>query len=267
MLPVLFSIGSVTIYTLAFLLAIGFFLSAFIIWKRLIDLGLKEEKVIDMVVGSGLFGLLVARLLYIAQNFPMFGFFFDRWIFISRYPGLSFWGGLLGIFWGISRYCKKEKWDFWQIADEATFGILPLAVLSQIGCFFDGCVVGKPTNMPWGMFFPGSLLRQNPVSLFGAVSVLAIWLFLLHIERRWRMWDWYKSKANGFIFLTFFMLLLLFNLPLALLKETGVYFLDLEISLSLLGILTGSLVLYKRSGRNLKEKLAASINKKKNHEK
>ncbi len=266
MLPILFSISSVNIYTLGFLLAIGFFLSAFITWKRLMDLGLKEEKVIDMIVGSGILGLILARLFFIGENFPKFGFFFDRWFFIGRYPGLSFWGGLLGIFWGISRFCKKEKWDFWQIADEATFGVLPLAVLSQIGCFFDGCLVGKPTNMPWGMFFPGSLLRQHPVSLFGAISILIIWLFLLKIERRWRMWEWYKSKANGLIFLTFSMLALLFNLPLAFLKETGVYFLELEISLNLGGLFLCFLMLYSRSGRNLKEILTTSINKKKIHD-
>lgn len=252
MLPVLFSIGPVTAYTLGVLLAIGFFLNTFIIWRRLIDLGLKEEKVIDMIVYSSIFGLIFSRLFFIIQNFPKFGFFIDRWIFIGRYPGLSFWAGLTGIFLGISLFCKKEKWDFWQVADEAVFGILPMSVLVQIGCFFDGCVVGKPTDMPWGMFFPGNLIRQHPVSLFGAIFFLAIWFFLLRIERQWRMWSWYKSKASGFVFLIFSGLALLFNLPLAFLKETTLYFFPLEISLTFLGVVVSLVIFYKRSGRSLR---------------
>jgi phosphatidylglycerol:prolipoprotein diacylglycerol transferase len=55
MLPIIFSVGPATIYTYGFLLAIGVFLESFIIWRRLRDLGLKEEKVIDFL----LLGLLL----------------------------------------------------------------------------------------------------------------------------------------------------------------------------------------------------------------
>ena len=251
MWPILFTIGSVTIYTFGVLLGLGFFLASFLIWRRLRELGLKEDRTIDLLISLGLVGFLLSRLVYILWHFGQFGFFLDRWLLIRQYPGLSFWGGLLGVSLILARFSKKEKYSFWEIADEFLFGFLPFLILAQLACFFDGCVLGRPTSMPWGMFFPGSLLRRQPVSLFSAGLLLLIWIFLLWIERRWRMWAWYKSKAEGFIFLVFINLLLLINLGLAFWQDVPVYFLYLQLGLSSLGLLFFGSVFYRRSGREL----------------
>lgn len=235
MLPVLFSLGPITFYTFGFFLAIGFFLAAFTIWRRLRDLGFKEEKIIDGIIVLAVGGLLFSRVFFILQNFEKFGVFLSRWLLVGRYPGFSFWGVIVGVFLSLFWFCKKQKWDFWRVADEVAFGALPFFVLVQLGLFFDGTSPGKPTSMPWGVFFPGSLVRQHPVSLFIAIFLFLIWFFLLKIERQWRFWDWYKSKASGFIFLTFLSLLFFANFLLAFLKETKLYFYWLEIILSLLG--------------------------------
>jgi len=252
MFPVLFSIGPVTVYTFGFLLGTGFFLASFLIWRRLRELGRQEEKIIDLLVIGGLWGLFFSRLFYIGQNFAKFGFSFNRWLLLGRYPGLSFWGALLGFFLALARFSKKQKADFWQLADEISFGILPFLILAQLGCFFDGCLLGRQTSMPWGMYFPGSLLRRQPVSLFAVVFLLLIWFFLLRIERRWRMWEWYKSKASGFVFLVFLGLLLGVSLLLAFWQDIQVYFFWLQISLSFLGLLIIGFVFYRRSGRQFR---------------
>ena len=249
MLPVLFSLGPINFYTLAFLLAIGFFLASFIIWRRLRELGLTEERVIDFILGMAFLGLLFSRLFFIIANFERFRFFLDRWILFYRYPGFSFGGGLLGIFLTWWWFVKKEKWDFWQIGDEITFGFLPFLILAQLGAFFDGSSLGKSTSMPWGVYFPGSLLRRQPVSLFMAILLLLIWFFLLRIERQWRFWDWYKSKASGFICLMGFGLIFLANFLLAFWRDTKVYFYWLEIGLSFLGVVIVSILFYGKARR------------------
>ncbi|MBM3205525.1 prolipoprotein diacylglyceryl transferase, partial [Candidatus Shapirobacteria bacterium] len=151
MLPVLFSAGPVTIYTFGFLLAVGVFLETFIVWRRLKDLGLKEEKVIDFLVWGLFLGFVFSRLIFIGQNFSNFGFHFSRWFLFVRYPGFSSIGWLLGLFLALWRFAKKEKWLFWQVADEVTFGIFPFLILLQIGSFFDGSGFGRSTIMPWGL--------------------------------------------------------------------------------------------------------------------
>ncbi|MGB9706843.1 MAG: prolipoprotein diacylglyceryl transferase family protein, partial [Microgenomates group bacterium] len=101
MLPVLFSLGPVTVYTFGFFLAVGFFLAAFIIWRRLRDLGFREEKIIDGIIFSAAWGILVSRLFFVFQNLNNFGLSPGRWVLIGRYPGFSFWGAVGGILFGL----------------------------------------------------------------------------------------------------------------------------------------------------------------------
>jgi len=265
MLPVLFSIGPITIYTFAFLGAIGFLLSTFIIWRRLKDLGLKEEKVLDLIMLMVFLGLILARIFFVVQNLADFGLFTWQWFLIGRYPGFSFWGGLLGLFWALVWFVKKEKWDFWRVSDEVVFGLLPFLLLSQLGVFFDGSAIGKPTKMPWGVYFPGDLLRRQPVSLLFTLGLLLIWLFLLKIERHWRIWEWYKSKSDGFISLVFLTFLGLINLVIAFWRDTKVYFYWVELIASGSLAIGALLLFYFRSGRgvfNEKKKKRKSEEKK-----
>ena len=240
---------------LGFFLGLGFFTAAFIAWRRLTALGHKEEKIIDLVILGSVLSLVFGRLFYIFQNFHVFAFLPDRWLFWGRYPGFSFWGGLAGLYLAIFYFTRKEKWLFWQTADEMVYAILPLSVLVQLGCFLDGASPGKATSYPWGVYFPGSLLKQQPVSLFFGVLLFFLWLFLLRIERQWRIWGWYKSKAEGFISFVFWSFLFGFNFLLAFLRESRLYFYWLEISLSLLGFILSSWLFYRQSGRDLKEDL------------
>lgn len=246
MLPVLFSLGPITFYTFGFFLGVGFFLAAFLIWRRLRDLGFKEEKIIDGIILWTIWGLVFSRIFFIIQNFGKFGFLFDRWLLFGRYPGFSFWGAIIGFFWGLRWFCRKEKWEFWRVADEVVFGILPFFALAELGTFLEGNAGGRPTSMPWGVFFPGSLVRQHPVSLFAAFFLLGIWVFLLRIEREWRSWEWLKNKEEGFISLVFFLFLFLTNFLLAFLKDSVLYLYWLEIILSGLGFIATALILWKR---------------------
>jgi len=248
MLPILFSIGPITIYTFGFLLAVGFFLAGFLCWRRLRDLGFDEEKIIDFLLTLSFSAFVFARIGFILTHPTNFSFSPARWLLFGRFPGLSFCGAVLGGILALAWFCRKSRWDLWRVADEVTFGFLPLAVLIQLGCFFDSCSLGIPTSMPWGMFFPGDLIRRQPVSLFGTLLFFLIWIFLLRIERQWRTWDWYKSRAEGFITLSFLELTLLTSFLLAFLEEGRLYYLWFKRLSTLLGFFLVLIVFYRRSG-------------------
>lgn len=251
MLPTLFSIGNFTLSTLGFLLGIGFFFFSFLLWRRLKDLGLIEERIIDLTLSLGFWGLIFSRLFYILANFSQFGFSSGHWLLIGRYPGLSFWGWLFALLPVLAYYCRKEKWSFWKVADEVSFAILPFLMFFQAGCFFDGSQLGRPTAGLLGMYFPGSLVKRFPLSLFWLGLLFGLWFFLLWLEREWQMFSWYKSKADGLISLLLLGLLSLLNLILVFTKETGLYFFYLEIGLSLALLITAVLFIIKRSGRKI----------------
>jgi len=235
MLPVLLAIGPITIYSLGVFLAVGFFLGCFITWRRFRDLGLEEEKILDAIILSTVGGLVLAKLIFVFGNFPAFS-------------GFSFWGGLAGFLLVFLWFTKSQNWDFWQLVDELTFALLPWTVLYQIGAFLDGSNLGKPTQMPWGVYFPGSLFRSQPIALFKAVAFFVIWIVILRIERYWRNWAWYKSKQNGLIFLIFSGLALLNNGLLDFWSVSGLYWFWAEVGLSLLGITVVFFMILIRSG-------------------
>lgn len=251
MLPVLFSIGSVNFYTLGVLLAIGFFLAAFFIWRRLRDLGIEEEKTIDLIIIATLLSLLFARISFVIQNISLLGLNPIHWLLISRYPGLSFWGGIGAIFLAVYWFSRRQSLDFWQLADEFTYGLLPLLILVQIGAFFDGSGFGKPTITPWGIYTAGSLLKRYPLPLITAIGLFFIWIFLLRIERNWRAWRWYKSKAYGVITLSFGLLAMGLNSIVAFWKDSSLYWYWLEIGLSAALVGLFLVIIYLRSGRRL----------------
>jgi phosphatidylglycerol:prolipoprotein diacylglycerol transferase len=250
MLSIIFSTGAFNLYTFGFLMAIGVFLEIFIIWRRLKELGLKEERVLDFLMVSLLLGLLFSRALFIIQNFHNFGWLPLRWVGFIRFPGFSFWGWVLGLIVSLSWFAKKEKWEFWRVADETVFGILPFLILFQIGSFLDGSGFGRTTNMPWGMYFPGTLLKRHPLSLFSALFLFAIWYFLLKVERHWRTWDWYKNKQGGFVTLSGLGLIFLTHLLLAFLRDSGVYFYWLGVGLTVIGLAITVVFFFINSGRS-----------------
>lgn len=246
MIPVILSLKGFNLYTLGFFLGLGFFISSFVVWRRLQQLGFKEEDIIDGIIFSTFLSLLLARVLFILEHFSYFGFNLGRWFFFLRYPGFSFWGGAAGIVLSLILVCKMKKWDFWRVVDEVVFGILPFLILLKIAAFFDGSEQGRPTVLPWGVFYPGSFVRQHPVSLYSAAGFLMIWIFLLKIENKWRFWQWYKSQEPGFLFLVFLILAGFINLGVAFLTDLALYWFLVKVFLSLLTIIISGGILWKK---------------------
>ncbi len=248
MWSVIFSTKIFSLYTFGFLLALGVFLEIFIIWRRLKDLGLKEERILDFLMMSLLLGFLFSRLLFIVQNFHSFGWLPSRWLLFVRFPGFSFWGWSVGLLVALLWFAKREKWEFWRVADETIFGLLPFLFFFQIASFLDGSGFGRTTEMPWGIYFPGVLLKRHPLSLFSAVAIFLIWLFLLKIERQWRIWPWYKKKQGSFISLSALVLLFLTHLPLAFLRDVGLYFYWLGVGLTAIGLIASIILFLLNAG-------------------
>jgi phosphatidylglycerol:prolipoprotein diacylglycerol transferase len=255
MLPVLLTIGPVKVYTFGFLLGVGIFLFAFLAWRRLRDLGIEEEKVIDFLLLASFWAFIVSRLGYILVNFRDFGFFILRWLLFGRYPGFSFWGFFLGGLLVTVWFSRRQRWQFWQIADELVFSLMPLTVLFHLGLFFNAGVLGAPTSLSWGFFSPGDFVRRQPVALFAAIAFFLIWVFLLKIERRWRTWSWYQSQKEGLITLILFGLAMLSTLSLAFLEEGGTYYLWFKRLVCLSGLFLVLVLFFYRAEVKIKAKV------------
>lgn len=222
MLPILFSIGPIKIYSYGFFISLAFLVGSFVVWKRAKEEAYDEEKIFDALVLTILFALLGARVYFILLNFQNFGFNFLKWIWLTRYAGLCFHGGLIGggigLWWLVSSgrmgpACRQA--GFWQTADIAVFGLALGQVIAKIGCFFN---------------------QKDFTQIYESLLALLTFYFLLKIERRYRMFSWYKSQAPGFLLLSYLTFYSLGRLFLEKLRGDSIYLSGLIVLASLVGL-------------------------------
>lgn len=130
MLPVLFSIGPIKIYTFGVFLVLSFFWGSFLLWRLIKLTAYKEEVIFDGVFISLAVALFFARLFYVLAHFSEFGFSFLRFILINGYPGLSIYGGILGATLAIVLFFRIKKIKVFAAID---YFISPLFVALAIG--------------------------------------------------------------------------------------------------------------------------------------
>ncbi len=177
MLPVLFNIGPFAVSSFGLFLSLGVFAAVFTAFRlaRLYDLS--EEKVIDLAILTFFGGMIGARIFFVVTNLSLFSDL-NRIILLTRYPGLSFWGGLMGgvlTFWF---FATRLKFNFWQIADLAAVSALLGIVWGDIGCFLSGCSVGVPSSLPIATPVVGVIGNRLPIEAIEAVILLFLYFQL-----------------------------------------------------------------------------------------
>jgi phosphatidylglycerol:prolipoprotein diacylglycerol transferase len=71
----------------------------------------------------------------------------------------------LGAVTVIILYLRYHKLPARRYLDILAIGLMLALVFGRIGCFFNGCCYGKPTDVPWAVRFPyGSLAYQSQIS-------------------------------------------------------------------------------------------------------
>lgn len=96
--------------------------------------------------------------------------------------GMSFHGGMLGVFLGMYWFGRKTGYTFFQVTDFIAPSI-PIALgCGRIGNFINGELPGRITEVPWAVIFPGETIARHPSSLYqatleGPVLFLILWLY------------------------------------------------------------------------------------------
>ena len=84
--------------------------------------------------------------------------------------GLSFHGGFLGVLISFYVFSKKLKISFFDLSDHIALAF-PIGLgLVRIGNFLGGELLGRPTDLPWGMIFWSDPLQlsRHPSQLYQA---------------------------------------------------------------------------------------------------
>ena len=177
--------------------AVTWLLSAIFIYlflksnKIILELGLNEEKVNDLVFMYGLFfgAMCGGRIGYMVFYGTSQLLENPLSLFYVWQGGLSFHGGLLGVIVSFIIFCRKNNISFLRLMDAGALA-MPIGLgLVRIGNFLNGELYGKPTNGDWGFIFPSDPFGflRHPSQLyesFGEGLLLFILLFLINKFRK-----------------------------------------------------------------------------------
>lgn len=186
MLPILFTLGPIKIYTFGVFLILAFFWGCFFLWKLIRLTSFKEEEVFDGLFWSLFGGLFFGRLVYVILNFRDFGLNLAKFILINGYPGLSLYGALIGAVLTLLIYFRRLKLNFKEVIDYFIPPILIALAIGKLGSFFSGSEKGYVGLLESIFFFIGIFIfyklifeiRKEKLS-HGFSLLLFIWYFSL----------------------------------------------------------------------------------------
>jgi phosphatidylglycerol:prolipoprotein diacylglycerol transferase len=190
MYPIAFSIGSIDIYWYGILMACTF-VSAYFIARYFARLhGVKVELIENLFFISAVAGLVGSRL---GAIIPYWRYFLDNPLEIFSRAGMASHGAILAVMTIGYFYVRKHQLNYWQIADFAA-PILPVGhIFIRLGNFLSGELYGPPTDLPWAVEFPDSLVPVHPSQLYEVLAAVIILPFA---------WKWAKNpRYPGYAFL------------------------------------------------------------------
>lgn len=207
MLPVIASIGPITLYTFGLVLFTGFFLTVFLIWKKGREEHYDEEHILDVILIASFWSLVAARLGYILSNLSNIGIDLAHWINIIGNPGYNVYVALVVGFVVIWRQAKQRRWDFFEFADITAIGVAFFSAFIWLGAFLNGSAIGIETNLFLSIQLQGESVRRLPIQLLGLGMTVILFGLLWWAEERYRTFAWYRANKNsarsGFVFFCF----------------------------------------------------------------
>lgn len=114
--------------------------------------------------------------------------------------GMSFHGGVIGVFLLTLLHCRTSKVNFWALAD-LVIPAIPLGyTFGRLGNFINSELYGRVTDVPWGMYFPNDPSGQlrHPSQLYEAFFE-GLFLFVI-------LWSIRRHPKFSHLFLPFYLI-------------------------------------------------------------
>ena len=141
--------------------------------------------------------------------------------------GLTIWGAVLGAALGIRIYCKLAKIKIGRFFDLMAPGIIMAQAIGRLGCLFNGCCYGTPTNLPWGLVytdpqsfgFTGGIPAQ-PTVAYEIIFCVIIFFLLLQLRN--------KLRPDGSLFVLYLSIYALWRFGIDFLRTGNHFFFSLH---------------------------------------
>ena len=161
--PDAFSIGGLTIKWYGIIFACAFLLGTLYVLKNTKKFGLDADRVMDVLLGAIIFGVIGARIYYVIFSWDMYKDDLLS-IFNIRQGGLAIYGGVIAAIITVCIFAKKRKMSAPLIMDTAGLGLVAGQMIGRWGNFFNREAFGEYTDGLLAMRLPLDAVRSSDVT-------------------------------------------------------------------------------------------------------
>ena len=196
--PDLFSIGPIHIKAYGLALAISFFVGVWFAVKRAEKYDVKSQSIIDLCFIILVAAIVGSRLFYVVYHVEEFtGHWLDA---VNPFQssgqvgiaGLSMMGGIALAIIAAMVYFIIKRVNPWPALDILAPSFLLGLGITRIGCFFNGCCFGLPTDSFCGVVFPEESMagwifphaHLWPTQLFSSAAGFIMFGIILFSEKK-----------------------------------------------------------------------------------
>lgn len=160
MIPVLFHLGPLTVYSFGMMMALGFLVADYVIRLECQRRGLDPEYSSSIVIAAAVAGIAGSRIYAILDDLPTY--LADPKSMIFSGSGFVFYGGMIGGVIGAYLVSRWYRISFGVTIDMCAPALAIGQAIGRIGCLLSGDGDwGLPSTLPWAMAYPRAIVGWN----------------------------------------------------------------------------------------------------------
>lgn len=201
--PVLFKLGSITIYSYGFLIAVGVVCGvAYLAIRGKKEVGLTFDQANNLFLLIFIAALMGGKVFLFFENPSSY---LEKPGRLFTGSGFVFYGSFLFAVPTMLWFFKKNKLPVYQMLDIMAIVTCLVHMFGRVGCFMAGCCHGKPTTSWFGVTFTDPACQAEPLNtplyptqLMEAGFILLVMISLLAI--------WHRKQFHGQLFMLYLLL-------------------------------------------------------------
>ena len=161
MIPVLFHLGPLTVYSFGLMMALGFLAADYVIRLECVRRGFDPEYSSSIVIAAAVMGLIGSRIYAILDDLPTY--LADPKSMIFSGSGFVFYGGMIGGLLGAYLVSRWYRIGFAVTLDMCGMALAIGQAIGRMGCQLAGDGDwGLPSTLPWAMAYPRAIVGWGP---------------------------------------------------------------------------------------------------------
>lgn len=224
MYPILFSIGSVHLFSFSVFLILSWCVFSFLFWRKLRSLAIPEEQIFDLMFYSTIAAAVSARVGFVLTHGELFTDNMLKIVALWVQPGLSFFSGFIAFVLALLYLGRVYKVRVGLLLDVLAVTLPWTFFVGKVGSLLDGSEVGIASPFAWAIHYAGHVGARHPVQAYEMIALLFIGILMIYIERRASREKW----PYGLVGIWFFLLFAVSGFALEFFKESTLYYAHLR---------------------------------------